>query len=87
MMPTVVRWRAVHGAHRTVLQLSSPTPYALATSLIGLEESMTSRHSSSLNSVLKDRRDLLMLVRRLRICRASTARFLPDATVRGDVPE
>mgnify|MGYP007129851653 FL=1 len=62
MMPTVVQWRAVHGAHRTVLQLSSPTPYALATSLIGLEESMTSRHSSSLNSVLKDRRDLLMLV-------------------------
>ncbi|RGP45164.1 hypothetical protein AWH04_11395 [Rhodococcus erythropolis] len=62
MMPTVVQWRAVHGAHRTVLQLSSPTPYALATSLIGLEESMTSRHSSSLNSVLNDRRDLLMLV-------------------------
>jgi hypothetical protein len=36
-------------------------PYAAATSLIGLEESMTFRHSSPLNFVLNDRRDLLML--------------------------
>ncbi|ORI19261.1 hypothetical protein BJI47_12360 [Rhodococcus sp. 1168] len=47
---------------QTSAQAVVTDPYVLATALIGLDNSITSRHSSPLNSAKNDRRDLLMLV-------------------------
>lgn len=42
--------------------VSGPTPYAVATSLIGLDVLITSRHNSSLNSLVNRLRDAVMLI-------------------------
>jgi hypothetical protein len=43
-------------------RVSDPMPYAAATSLIGLDVLITSRHSSSLNSWVNFLRDAVMLI-------------------------